>query len=68
MGRLWFVHASFSENAHRILTRKYGQTTTEEAAVDIAAFVATFFERFDKFKGRGFHLSGESYGVRLISY
>ena len=23
-----------------------------------------FFETFDKFKGRGFHLSGESYGVR----
>ncbi len=39
------------------------QTGTEEAAVDIAVFVAAFFERFDKFKGRGFHLSGESYGV-----
>jgi len=46
----------------------YGETvtTTEEAAVDVAAFVATFFERFDKFKGRGFHLSGESYGGRYL--
>ncbi|KLO18953.1 alpha/beta-hydrolase [Schizopora paradoxa] len=46
----------------------YGEavSTTEEAAVDIAAFVATFFERFDKFKGRGFHLSGESYGGRYL--
>jgi len=41
-------------------------TGTEEAAVDIAVFVATFFERFDKFKGRGFHLSGESYAGRYL--
>lgn len=39
---------------------------TEDAALDIAAFVATFFERFDKFKGRGFHLSGESYAGRYL--
>lgn len=41
------------------------QSTTEEAAVDIAAFVAIFFETFSLFKGRGFHMAGESYGVRI---
>ncbi|TEB20364.1 serine carboxypeptidase [Coprinellus micaceus] len=40
--------------------------TTEEGAKDIAAFVAVFFEHFHKFKGRAFHLSGESYGGRYI--
>ncbi|EIN13164.1 serine carboxypeptidase [Punctularia strigosozonata HHB-11173 SS5] len=40
--------------------------TTEEAAADIAAFVAIFFENFSKFKGRGFHMAGESYGGRYI--
>jgi len=46
----------------------YGETvsTTEEAAKDVAAFVAIFFEHFSKFKGRGFHLSGESYGGRYL--
>ncbi|KAF7975337.1 hypothetical protein HWV62_9779 [Athelia sp. TMB] len=46
----------------------YGETvsTTEEAAVDIAAFVAIFFEHFTKFKGRAFHMAGESYGGRYI--
>lgn len=39
------------------------QGTTEEAAKDIAAFVAIFFENFSKFKGRAFHMAGESYGV-----
>ena len=39
------------------------QSTTEEAAVDIAAFVALFFENFPSFKGRAFHMAGESYGV-----
>ncbi|KAF5378632.1 hypothetical protein D9757_009524 [Collybiopsis confluens] len=47
---------------------EHGETvsTTEEAAKDIAAFVAIFFENFSKFKGRAFHMSGESYGGRYV--
>ncbi|PPQ84830.1 hypothetical protein CVT25_015124 [Psilocybe cyanescens] len=47
---------------------EYGETvsTTEEAAVDIAAFVAIFFEHFSKLKGRPFHMAGESFGGRYI--
>ncbi|KAJ8495999.1 hypothetical protein ONZ45_g12632 [Pleurotus djamor] len=41
-------------------------STTEEAAQDVAAFVAIFFENFTKFKGRGFHFSGESYAGRYL--
>lgn len=46
----------------------HGETvgTTEDAAKDIAAFVAIFFENFAKFKGRPFHMAGESYGGRYI--
>ncbi|KIJ17963.1 hypothetical protein PAXINDRAFT_167613 [Paxillus involutus ATCC 200175] len=46
----------------------YGETvsTTEAAAKDIAAFVAIFFENFGQFKGRAFHMAGESYGGRYI--
>ena len=33
--------------------------------MDVAAFVTIFFETFSKFKGRAFHMSGESYGVRM---
>lgn len=46
----------------------YGEEvgTSEEAAVDIAAFVAIFFEHFVQFKGRRFHMAGESYGGRYI--
>ena len=40
------------------------QGNTPDAAKDIAAFVAIFFEHFSQFKGRGFHMAGESYGVR----
>ncbi|KAG5734170.1 Carboxypeptidase Y [Termitomyces sp. T112] len=40
--------------------------TSEDAAVDVAAFVAIFFENFSKFKGRAFHMAGESYGGRYI--
>lgn len=40
------------------------QGTTMEAADDIAAFIAIFFEHFSSFKGRPLHLAGESYGVR----
>ncbi|KAI0264975.1 serine carboxypeptidase [Gloeopeniophorella convolvens] len=36
---------------------------TNQAAQDIAAFVAIFFEHFTSFKGRAFHMAGESYGA-----
>ncbi|KAJ6589383.1 serine carboxypeptidase [Mycena capillaripes] len=47
---------------------EYGESvsTTEEAAQDIAAFVAIFFAHFTKFQGRSFHMSGESYAGRYI--
>ncbi|PPQ70716.1 hypothetical protein CVT24_000832 [Panaeolus cyanescens] len=51
-----FSYADFGEEV----------TNTEEAAKDIAAFVAIFFEHFTKFKGRPFHMAGESYGGRYI--
>ncbi|CAE6415970.1 unnamed protein product [Rhizoctonia solani] len=46
----------------------YGETisTTEEAAKNVQAFVTIFFETFWKFKGREFHMSGESYGGRYL--
>jgi cathepsin A (carboxypeptidase C) len=34
--------------------------TTERAAIDVAAFVAIFFETFKEFKGREFIMTGES--------
>lgn len=44
----------------------FGMTvsTTEEAAVVVQDFIALFFETFTEYKGRPFHISGESYGVR----
>ncbi|KAJ2911929.1 hypothetical protein MD484_g8484, partial [Candolleomyces efflorescens] len=47
---------------------EYGEHvgTTEEAAKDVAAFVRIFFEHFTKFKGRPFHMAGESYGGRYL--
>ncbi|KAI9454327.1 serine carboxypeptidase [Russula earlei] len=47
---------------------EHGQSvsTSEEAARDIAAFIAIFFEHFHSFKGRAFHMAGESYGGRYI--
>ncbi|KAK7036761.1 hypothetical protein VNI00_011427 [Paramarasmius palmivorus] len=47
---------------------EYGETvgTTEEAAKDIAAFVAIFFENFSQFRGRPLHMAGESYGGRYV--
>jgi carboxypeptidase C (cathepsin A) len=42
------------------------QSTTEEAAIDIAFLSATFFEHFSELKGREFHMAGESYGGRYI--
>ncbi|KAL4247232.1 Carboxypeptidase [Abortiporus biennis] len=46
----------------------YGEyvSTTDEAADDFASFIAIFFEQFTKFRGRAFHLAGESYGGRFI--
>jgi carboxypeptidase C (cathepsin A) len=43
----------------------YGEfvSTTEEAAQDIASFVAIFFLTFREYQGRAFHMAGESYGV-----
>jgi carboxypeptidase C (cathepsin A) len=43
-----------------------GQSTTEEAAQDIANFVYVFFEHFTQFRGRRFHLAGESHAGRYI--
>ncbi|KAI0086931.1 serine carboxypeptidase [Irpex rosettiformis] len=47
---------------------EYGEhvSTTEEAAKDVGAFIAIFFEHFIKFKGRAFHMAGESYAGRYI--
>ncbi|ORX34677.1 Alpha/Beta hydrolase protein [Kockovaella imperatae] len=47
---------------------EHGQTvsTTEEAAIDVQAFVHLFFEHFKEFEGRAFHMSGESYGGRYL--
>ncbi|TFY74066.1 hypothetical protein EWM64_g9945, partial [Hericium alpestre] len=47
---------------------EYGEhvDTSEDAAKDIAAFVAIFFENFPSFKNRAFHMSGESYGGRYL--
>lgn len=44
----------------------FTQSTTEEAAIDIAFLSATFFEHFSELKGREFHMAGESYGGRYI--
>ena len=46
----------------------HGETieTTEEASKNIYAFISIFFETFKEFSGRQFHLSGESYAVRLF--
>ncbi|KAH7098172.1 peptidase S10, serine carboxypeptidase [Auriculariales sp. MPI-PUGE-AT-0066] len=46
---------SYADHGERV-------STTEEAATDVVAFIAIFFERFKKFEGRAFHMSGESYG------
>ncbi|KAF8959809.1 serine carboxypeptidase [Flammula alnicola] len=40
--------------------------TSEDAAKDVAAFVSIFFENFSQFKGRAFHMAGESYGGRYL--
>lgn len=40
--------------------------TTEDAALDIHAFLSIFVETFKEFKHRPLHLSGESYGGRYL--
>lgn len=42
---------------------KAPQSTTEDAAKDVAAFVHLFYENFREFKGRALTVAGESYGV-----
>ncbi|KII89383.1 hypothetical protein PLICRDRAFT_41030 [Plicaturopsis crispa FD-325 SS-3] len=46
----------------------YGETvtTTEEAAKDVAAFMAIFFESIEGLSGRAFSIAGESYGGRYV--
>lgn len=46
----------------------YGETveTTEDAAINIHAFITIFFETLPQFAGRRVHLSGESYGGRYL--
>jgi carboxypeptidase C (cathepsin A) len=39
------------------------QHTTEEAAVDVAAFFAILSDSFPQFQGRKLHMTGESYAV-----
>ncbi|CED82580.1 Serine carboxypeptidases (lysosomal cathepsin A) [Phaffia rhodozyma] len=41
-------------------------SNTEQAAIDVQAFIAIFFDTFKEFRGRRFHLSGESYGGRYL--
>ncbi|KAI0051789.1 alpha/beta-hydrolase [Auriscalpium vulgare] len=55
------VGVGFSYKEHGTLV-----DTTEEAAKDIAAFVAIFFEHFSSFSGRPLHMAAESYGGRYI--
>ncbi|OCH92451.1 serine carboxypeptidase [Obba rivulosa] len=47
---------------------EYGETVDNsvDAGRDIAVFTAIFFEHFTKFKGRPFHMAGESYAGRYI--
>ncbi|KAG8881178.1 hypothetical protein FRB97_009809 [Tulasnella sp. 331] len=47
---------------------EYGITTstTEEAAQEVYAFIFLFLEHFKAFKGREFHLTGESHGGRYL--
>ncbi|KAL1407126.1 hypothetical protein Q8F55_006540 [Vanrija albida] len=47
---------------------KHGQVvaTAEEAGQDVAAFISIFFDTFKEFKGREFHMAGESYGGRYL--
>ncbi|KAI0686213.1 serine carboxypeptidase [Earliella scabrosa] len=46
----------------------YGEKVVDTfgAAQDVAAFAAIFFEHFSQFRGRPFHMAGESYSGRYI--
>jgi hypothetical protein len=44
----------------------YSVGTSEQAAVDLHAFLVLFHQAFPAFKDREFHLSGESYGGRYL--
>lgn len=46
----------------------FGETieTTEDAAKNVAAFMWIFMETFQEYKGREFHMAGESYGGRYL--
>lgn len=58
--RPWYA---FSTSIEASIPNLILQFTTEAAAVDVAAFVSIFFDNFSQFKGRNFHMAGESYGV-----
>ena len=70
-----FSYASYGESVvcnmfschERSVYLTISQSTTEEAAKDIAAFVAIFFQHFTQFQGRAFHMAGESYAVSLCN-
>ncbi|ORY35324.1 Alpha/Beta hydrolase protein [Naematelia encephala] len=41
-------------------------TNTLDAAKDVASFIDIFFDTFKEYKGRPFHMTGESYGGRYL--
>ncbi|KAK4687088.1 hypothetical protein P7C73_g3043, partial [Tremellales sp. Uapishka_1] len=53
------VGFSHAENGQEVFT-------TEAAARDVAAFIDIFFHHFTEFRGRAFHMTGESYGGRYL--
>lgn len=64
MAYRWYVIPLLVRNLSKI----NAQGTSEDAAADVAAFVSIFFEHFTQFKGRPFHMAGESYAVRTLIY
>lgn len=60
LAKQWYVPFYYTRCSK---TKNFIKATSEDAAADIAAFVAIFFENFSQFKGRAFHMAGESYGV-----
>ncbi|KAI6123771.1 serine carboxypeptidase [Pisolithus croceorrhizus] len=55
-----FSYADYDEIVKTRLS-SHVHSTTEEAAKDIAAFVAVFFQNFPEFQNRGFHMAGGRY-------
>jgi carboxypeptidase C (cathepsin A) len=47
-------------------TQGYTVDTTQQAAIDVHAFLVFFFQAFPALQGREFHLSGESYAGRYL--